>query len=118
MWPQNPMSKQIGVLAKRVDSKSRIIRGQRVILDPDLAELYGVEVRQLNQQVKRNARRFPDDFVIQLSAEEAGNLRSQNVISSSGHGGPPYPPHPLTQHRPHSAPSDPYSHTADQQKPF
>lgn len=92
------MSKQITVLAKRVDSKITIIRGQRVILDTDLAELYGVEVRQLNQQVKRNSRRFPDDFAFQLTAEEAANLRSQNVISSSGHGGRRYLPSAFTEH--------------------
>ena len=92
------MSKQITVLAKRVDSKITIIRGQRVILDTDLAELYGVEVRQLNQQVKRNARRFPDDFVFQLSAEEAASLRSQNVISKPGRGGSRYLPYAFTEH--------------------
>jgi hypothetical protein len=64
------MGKQITVLAKRVDSKILLIRGQRVILDTDLAELYGVEGRQLNQQVKRNARRFPDDFVMQLTPKK------------------------------------------------
>jgi phage regulator Rha-like protein len=92
------MGKQIAVLAKRVDSKIRLIRGQRVILDAELAELYGVEVRQLNQQVKRNARRFPDDFVMQLTTEEAANLRSQNVISSSSHGGRRYLPSAFTEH--------------------
>jgi hypothetical protein len=98
MRPQKHMSKQIAVLAKRVDSKIRLIRGQRVILDADLAELYGVEVRQLNQQVKRNFRRFPDDFVMQLTIEEAANLRSQNVISSSSHGGRRYLPSAFTEH--------------------
>jgi phage regulator Rha-like protein len=92
------MSKQITVLAKRVDSKILLIRGQRVILDTDLAELYGVSTKQLNQQVKRNARRFPDDFVMQLSAEEAANLRSQIVTSSSSHGGRRYLPHAFTEH--------------------
>ncbi len=92
------MSKHIAVLGKRVDSKILLIRGQRVILDTDLAELYGVEVRHLNQQVKRNARRFPDDFVFQLSAEEAANLRSQIVTSSSGHGGRRYLPNAFTEH--------------------
>ena len=98
MRPQMHMSKQIAVLAKRVDSKIRLIRGQRVILDAELAELYGVEVRQLNQQVKRNFRRFPDDFVMQLTIEEAANLRSQNVISSSSHGGRRYLPYAFTEH--------------------
>jgi len=81
MRPQKHMGKQITVLGKRVESKILLIRGQRVILDSDLAELYGVSTKQLNQQVKRNFRRFPDDFVMQLTIEEAANLRSQNVIS-------------------------------------
>jgi len=92
------MSKQITVLAKRVESKIVLVRGLRVLLDADLAELYGVEVRSLNQQVKRNARRFPGDFVIQLTAEEADNLRSQNVISSSSHGGRRHLPNAFTEH--------------------
>jgi len=81
------MSKHLTVLTKRVESRILSIRDYRVILDSDLAELYGVEVRALNQQVKRNARRFPDDFVMQLTADEAFDLKSQNVISSSSHGG-------------------------------
>ena len=92
------MSKQITVLGKRVESKILLIRGQRVILDTDLAELYGVSTKQLNQQVKRNARRFPDDFVVQLSTEEAANLRSQIVTSSSSHGGQRYRPYAFTEH--------------------
>jgi hypothetical protein len=92
------MGKQITVIAKRVESKIVMVRGFRVILDTDLAQLYGVEVRSLNQQVKRNARRFPDDFVMQLSAEEVANLRSQNVISSSSHGGRRYLPNAFTEH--------------------
>ena len=51
------------------------IRGERVILDSDLAELYGVETKRLNEQVKRNIDRFPEDFMFQLSAEEQGALR-------------------------------------------
>ncbi len=98
MRPQKHMVKQITVLAKRVDSKIRLIRGQRVILDTDLAELYGVSVKQLNQQVKRNARRFPDDFIMQLTGKEAANLRSQIVTSSSSHGGRRYLPHAFTEH--------------------
>jgi hypothetical protein len=98
MRPQKHVSKQIAVLSKRVESKILLIRGQRVILDADLAELYGVSTKQLNQQVKRNARRFPDDFVMQLSAQEAANLRSQIVTSSSSHGGRRYLPHAFTEH--------------------
>jgi len=92
------MGKQITVLAEHAESKIRLIRGIRVILDTDLAELYGVEVKRLNEQVKRNARRFPDDFVMRLSAEEAANLRSQIVTSSSSHGGRRYLPYAFTEH--------------------
>jgi len=92
------MNKKIAVLAKRVESRIFLIRGHRVILDSDLAELYDVEVRALNQQVKRNAPRFPADFVFQLTAAEAENLRSQNVISSSSHGGRRTLPYAFTEH--------------------
>ena len=95
---QRPMSKAIAVLARRVESRILLVRGHRVILDSDLAELYSVKVKTLNQQVKRNARRFPDDFVIRLSAEEAANLRSQIVTSSSGYGGRRYLPYAFTEH--------------------
>lgn len=65
-----------------------VIREQRVLLDRDLAVLYGVEVRALNQAVKRNRRRFPVDFAFRLTAREAADLKSQSVISSSSaHGG-------------------------------
>jgi hypothetical protein len=58
------------------------IRGQKVMLDSDLAELYGVETKVFNQAVKRNVGRFPDDFMFELNEEEFKNLRSQNVTSS------------------------------------
>jgi len=86
------------VLAKRVDSRILILRGQKVILDAELAELYGVPVKHLNQQVKRNASRFPFDFVFRLSRAESENLRSQIVTSSSGHGGRRYLPQAFTEH--------------------
>jgi hypothetical protein len=60
-----------------------ILRGHRVILDRDLAEMYGVEARVLNQAVARNLERFPDDFMFRLSPDEASRLRSQIVISRS-----------------------------------
>ena len=62
----------------------RVIRGQQVMLDNDLATLYGVETRRLNEQVKRNMERFPDDFMFQLTKEELDNLMSQNATSSWG----------------------------------
>jgi|SRR5580692_11837085 hypothetical protein len=92
------MAKSAIVVARRVDSKIFVLRGQRVIFDVDLAELYGVEVRHLNQQVKRNAKRFPLAFRFQLSAHELKILRSQNVISSDGHGGARYRPYAFTEH--------------------
>ena len=67
-----------------LDSLILTLRGQKVILDADLAELYGVPNKRLNEQVKRNAERFPDDFMFQLSAEEWTNLKSQIATSSSG----------------------------------
>src|SRR5262245_16912948 len=92
------MNKTALVLAKKVDSKIQVLRGQKVILDSDLAGLYGVPVRQLNQQIKRNAGRFPADFLFQLSAAEYQRLRSQNVISNAGRGGRRYLPHAFTEH--------------------
>ncbi len=92
------MAKSAIVVARKVDSKIFVLRGQRVILDADLAELYGVQVRHLNQQVKRNAKRFPLAFRFQLSPHELKILRSQNVISSEGHGGTRYRPYAFTEH--------------------
>lgn len=92
------MNKTAIVLAKRVSSKILILRNQKVILDADLAELYGVPVRQLNQQIKRNSNRFPADFRFSVTADEYENLRSQNVISSSSHGGRRYLPNAFTEH--------------------
>ena len=85
-------------LAFSVESRIFLLRGQRVILDTDLAELYAVPVRQLNQQIKRNRARFPEDFVFRLTTKEKENLRSQIVISSSKHGGTRYLPHAFTEH--------------------
>jgi len=92
------MAKTAMVVARKVGSKIFVLRGQRVILDADLAELYGVQVRHLNQQVKRNAKRFPLAFRFQLSPHESRILRSQNVISSEGHGGARYRPYAFTEH--------------------
>jgi len=62
------------------------VRGQRVLLDADLAALYGVETRALNQAVSRNSQRFPEDFMLRLTPEEAASLRSQIVILEAGRG--------------------------------
>ena len=73
------------------------LRDQRVMLDAELAALYGVETKVLVQAIKRNIERFPADFMFQLSAEEFANLRSQFVTSSSGYGGRRYAPYAFTE---------------------
>jgi len=86
------------VLTRKVGSKIVVLRNQKVILDSDLAELYGVSVKQLNQQVKRNRDRFPSDFIFTVTSAEYKNLRSQIVTSTSQHGGRRYLPHAFTEH--------------------
>ncbi len=74
-----------------------IIRGQKVMLDRDLAQLYGVETKTLNQATKRNIQRFPNDFMFQLTEKEFSVLRSQIVTSKSGRGGLRYMPFAFTE---------------------
>jgi len=74
----------VAVPAERIERRILVIRGQKVMLSPHLAELYGVEPRILIQAVKRNAERFPKDFMFQLSRTEFANLKSQFVTSSWG----------------------------------
>lgn len=92
------MNKTAIILAKRVGSKILILRNQKVILDTDLAELYGVPVKHLNQQVKRNRERFPSDFLFSLTKAEHEGLRSQIVTSNPGRGGRRYLPNAFTEH--------------------
>jgi hypothetical protein len=81
-----------------IESRIFLIRGQKVLLDSDLAALYQVETRALNQAVRRNAERFPQDFMFQLSLEEARALTSQSVISNQGRrGGRRYRPYAFTE---------------------
>jgi hypothetical protein len=81
---------------ERIDRAILVIRGHKVMLDADLANLYGVEPKVLNQAVKRNIVRFPADFMFQLTAEEVDRLRSQFVTSSSW-GGRRYLPYAFTE---------------------
>ena len=81
---------------ERIDRAILMIRGHKVMLDADLASLYGVEAKVLNQAVKRNVERFPADFMFQLTAEEVDRLRSQFVTSSSW-GGRRYLPYVFTE---------------------
>lgn len=83
---------------ERIEQKIYVIRGERVMLDSDLAEIYGVETRVFNQAVKRNLNRFPEDFMFQLTEEEHEVLRSQIVISKTGRGGRRYLPYVFTEH--------------------
>jgi hypothetical protein len=91
---------------ERIENAILLIRGEKVIMDVDLAVLYGVSTKRLNEQVRRNRDRFPDDFMFQLTAAEvnalkdevgASNLRSQFATSRS-HGGRRYLPYVFTEH--------------------
>ena len=80
----------LGILqlaAQRIGERIVFLRGERVLLDADLATLYGVTTGALNRAVKRNRERFPEDFMLQLTANEAADLKCQSGISSSAHGG-------------------------------
>ncbi len=81
--------------AERIHQCIYLIRGQKVLPDEDLAHLYGVQTRVLNQAVSRNADRFPEDFVFRLNADEFANLKSQIVTSSWG--GRRKPPRAFTE---------------------
>ncbi len=82
----------------RLETKIVVLRGEKVLLGDDLAATYGVPTRVLNQAVKRNRERFPEDFCFQLTAEEVAALRSQIVISKPGRGGRRYRPWAFTEH--------------------
>ena len=85
-------------LSVPVESRILFVREEKVILDSDLAELYGVPVKRLNEQVKRNRERFPSDFMFQLTAREQESLRSQSATSKPGRGGRRYAPYAFTEH--------------------
>jgi hypothetical protein len=75
---------QAFVAEQKILNKIYIIRGQKVMIDEDLSEIYGVETKRLNEQVKRNIKRFPKDFMFEISNREFENLKSQNATSSWG----------------------------------
>ncbi len=75
------------VSVQLIERRIYLIRGQKVMIDEDLAELYGVPTKRLNEQVSRNSKRFPEDFMFRLTNDEAENLRSQFATSRSKHGG-------------------------------
>jgi len=81
-----------------IENKILVIRGQRVMLDADLARLYGIMTGRLNEQVQRNIARFPGDFMFQLTKEETERLMSQIAISKIGRGGKRKLPYVFTEH--------------------
>ena len=90
-------NKQLPVIPDEVViNKIYLIRGEKVMLDSDLAELYGVETKRLNEQIKRNIERFPEDFMFQLTQDEFNNLKSQ--IATASWGGRRTLPYAFTEH--------------------
>lgn len=99
MPKETQLNSAIAVI-EEIEEKIYVIRGQRVMIDSDLAEVYQVETRVLNQALKRNLKRFPPDFMFQLSNVEVESLRnsSQYVMSSKKHRGAAYKPYVFTEH--------------------
>ncbi len=93
------MSKALATIPiERIEQTILLIRGERVILDSDLAKLYGVTTARLNQQVRRNVERFPDDFMFELTKEEYDSLMLQFATSKGGRGGRRKLPLVFTEH--------------------
>jgi len=92
------MAETFLIPSERIVSKIYIIRNRKIMLDRDLAELYGVPTKSLNLAVKRNIKRFPEDFMFQLSKEELKNWRFQIETSKSDKMGLRRPPHAFTEH--------------------
>lgn len=105
---QNLTTTSVAASVQLIERRIYLIRGQKVMIDFDLAELYGVPTKRLNQQVTRNKSRFPEDFMFQLTKQEAeslrsqfatskGGLRSQFATSKTGRGGRRYLPYAFTE---------------------
>ena len=89
---------EISISSQEIENAIHVIRGQRVMLDSDLAKLYGVTTRRLNEQVQRNKDRFPEDFAFQLTDQEFTALMSQIATSKGGRGGRRKRPRVFTEH--------------------
>jgi predicted DNA binding protein len=86
------------ITVEAIENRIHVVRGLKVMLDRDLATLYQVSTKRLNEQVKRNIDRFPPDFMFQLTDKEAVALRSQSATSKTGRGGRRYLPYVFTEH--------------------
>ena len=94
-----PSKKAVAITKDQIDSMIQSIRGVRVLLDADLARIYGVSTSRFNEAVKRNKQRFPEDFMFQLTAHEEAALRSQIAILKAGRGQHrKYRPYAFTEH--------------------
>jgi hypothetical protein len=109
MPKHSPTKKQNLTKVEPIEPVIRVVRGQRVVLDADLAEIYGVTTKRLNEQIKRNRERFPSDFMFRLTAAEAQAVqvsrspsatwnRSQIATGSQKHRDPRYLPYAFTEH--------------------
>jgi hypothetical protein len=96
--PTKSEKKAAVVVIDQVEEKICVVRGQRVMLDSDLARVYQVETRVLNQAVNRNLARFPQDFAFRLTKDEFDSLKSQIVTSNTGRGGRRKLPYVFTEH--------------------
>ncbi|MBQ3369301.1 ORF6N domain-containing protein [bacterium] len=94
---ENEIVSQELSIEKKIESEILVIRGQQVMIDRDLAELYGVETKRLNEQVCRNIERFPEEFCFQLNKDEFENWRSQFATSNSDKMGLRRPPYAFTE---------------------
>jgi phage regulator Rha-like protein len=95
---RSEQKQELDLAEEVIQQRIFIIRGQRVILDSDLARLYGITTKTFNRAVKRNALRFPSNFMFQLTRQELENLRYQFGTSSFAHGGRRYLPYVFTEH--------------------
>src|SRR5438128_1542318 len=92
------MARLFALAPLTIERKIVLLRGERVMLDADLAALYGVETKMVTRAVRRNRTRFPPDFMFQLTADEAASLRIQSGTSKPGRGGRRYLPYAFTEH--------------------
>ena len=95
---KRPPGAVLSVPAELIERKIYLVRGYKIMLDTDLAVLYEVPTYRLNEAVKCHSKRFPEDFMFQLTREESRNLTSQNAMSSFGHGGRRTLPYAFTEH--------------------